>query len=241
MIEVIPAIDIIGGRCVRLSQGDYDCRKVYGEPLDMAMAFADAGAGRLHLVDLDGAKASSPANLATLEKIAALGSLKTEWGGGIKTRQALQDVFDAGADYGIIGSVAALEPQLFIDWLGEFGPDRIVLGADVRNGKIAVKGWLEESALTISGLLGKFIPCGLRQVVCTDISKDGMLCGPSLEMYTDLKNAFPEVEFTVSGGISCASDIEAAERAGMPRVIVGKAYYENRITIEELKSWWQNA
>lgn len=241
MIEVIPAIDIIGGRCVRLSQGDYDCKKVYGEPLDMAKAFADAGAGRLHLVDLDGAKESSPANLPTLEKIAALGTIRTEWGGGIKSRQSLRDVFDAGADYGIIGSVAALEPELFAEWLDEFGPGRIILGADVRNGRIAVKGWLEESALTISGLLALFMQHGLKQVICTDIAKDGMLCGPSLQMYTDLKEAFPEVEFTVSGGISGNADIEAADRAGMPRVIVGKAFYENRITLEELKSWWQNA
>ena len=241
MIEVIPAIDIIEGKCVRLSQGDYDCKRIYGDPLDMARAFADAGASRIHLVDLDGAKASSPANLETLRKIAALGTLRIEWGGGIKTRQALQDVFDAGADYGIIGSVAALKPELFIEWLGEFGPDRMVLGADVKNGRIAVKGWLEESALTLSDLVEKFLPYGLRQVICTDIAKDGMLCGPSMEMYSGLRSDFPSVEFTVSGGISCSADIEAAGRAGMPRVIVGKAYYENRITLEELKSWWQNA
>ena len=241
MIEVIPAIDIIDGRCVRLSQGDYGRSKTYGDPLDMAKAFADAGASRVHLVDLDGAKASSPANLAVLEKIASLGVLRSEWGGGIKSAQALRSVFDAGADWAIIGSIAALEPDLFAQWLQAFGPEKLILGADVKNARIAVKGWLEESALGIEDLLEKFRPCGLVQVICTDISKDGMLCGPSEEMYTQLKTRFPEMEFTVSGGISKNADIERIEELGLPRVIVGKAFYEGRITLKELAKWWQNA
>ncbi len=241
MIEVIPAIDIIDGRCVRLSQGDYGRSKTYGAPLDMAKAFADAGASRVHLVDLDGAKASSPANLAVLEKIASLGALRSEWGGGIKSAQALRSVFDAGADWAIIGSIAALEPDLFAQWLQAFGPEKLILGADVKNARIAVKGWLEESALGIEDLLEKFRPCGLVQVICTDISKDGMLCGPSEEMYTQLKTRFPEMEFTVSGGISKNADIERIEELGLPRVIVGKAFYEGRITLKELAKWWQNA
>ena len=179
MIEVIPAIDIIDGRCVRLSQGDYNRSKVYGDPLDMAKAFADAGAARVHLVDLDGAKASSPANLGVLERIASLGAMRTEWGGGIKSAEALHSVFDAGGDYAIVGSIAALEPDLFAGWLDAFGPEKLILGADVKNARIAVKGWLEESALSIEELLEKFRPHGLVQVICTDISKDGMLCGPS--------------------------------------------------------------
>ena len=240
MIEVIPAIDIIDGRCVRLSQGDYGRSKTYGDPLDMAKAFADAGASRVHLVDLDGAKASSPANLAVLEKIASLGALRSEWGGGIKSAQALRSVFDAGADWAIIGSIAALEPDLFAQWLQAFGPEKLILGADVKNARIAVKGWLEESALGIEDLLEKFRPCGLVQVICTDISKDGMLCGPSEEMYTQLKTRFPEMEFTVSGGISKNADIERIEELGLPRVIVGKAFYEGRITLKELAKWWQN-
>ncbi len=241
MIEVIPAIDIIDGRCVRLSQGDYGRSKTYGAPLDMAKAFADAGASRVHLVDLDGAKASSPANLAVLEKIASLGALRSEWGGGIKSAQALRSVFDAGADWAIVGSIAALEPDLFAQWLQAFGPEKLILGADVKNARIAVKGWLEESALGIEDLLEKFRPCGLVQVICTDISKDGMLCGPSEEMYTQLKTRFPEMEFTVSGGISKNADIERIEELGLPRVIVGKAFYEGRITLKELSKWWQNA
>ncbi|MBQ2502040.1 MAG: 1-(5-phosphoribosyl)-5-[Bacteroidales bacterium] len=241
MIEVIPAIDIIDGRCVRLSQGDYGRSKTYGDPLDMAKAFADAGASRVHLVDLDGAKASSPANLAVLEKIASLGALRSEWGGGIKSAQALRSVFDAGADWAIVGSIAALEPDLFAQWLQAFGPEKLILGADVKNARIAVKGWLEESALGIEDLLEKFRPCGLVQVICTDISKDGMLCGPSEEMYTQLKTRFPEMEFTVSGGISKNADIERIEELGLPRVIVGKAFYEGRITLKELAKWWQNA
>ena len=241
MIEVIPAIDIIDGRCVRLSQGDYGRSKTYGDPLDMAKAFTDAGASRVHLVDLDGAKASSPANLAVLEKIASLGALRSEWGGGIKSAQALRSVFDAGADWAIVGSIAALEPDLFAQWLLAFGPEKLILGADVKNARIAVKGWLEESALGIEDLLEKFRPCGLVQVICTDISKDGMLCGPSEEMYTQLKTRFPEMEFTVSGGISKNADIERIEELGLPRVIVGKAFYEGRITLKELAKWWQNA
>ena len=241
MIEVIPAIDIIDGRCVRLSQGDYGRSKTYGDPLDMAKAFADAGASRVHLVDLDGAKASSPANLAVLEKIASLGALRSEWGGGIKSAQALRSVFAAGADWAIVGSIAALEPDLFAQWLQAFGPEKLILGADVKNARIAVKGWLEESALGIEDLLEKFRPCGLVQVICTDISKDGMLCGPSEEMYTQLKTRFPEMEFTVSGGISKNADIERIEELGLPRVIVGKAFYEGRITLKELAKWWQNA
>ena len=241
MIEVIPAIDIIDGRCVRLSQGDYGSTKVYGEPVDMAKAFADSGASRLHLVDLDGAKASSPANLRTLEKIANLDAMKLEWGGGIKSAEALHSVFDAGADYAIVGSVAALKPELFTAWLKEFGAERIVLGADVKNGKIAVKGWLEEAAMGIDELLKIFAQAGLKQVICTDISKDGMLCGPSFAMYEELAGNFPKMEFTVSGGISCNGDIERVEELGLPRVIVGKAFYEGRISMEELKKWWQNA
>lgn len=241
MIEVIPAIDIIEGRCVRLSQGVYESKKVYGDPLDMASLFADHGARRLHLVDLDGAKASEPVNLKTLEKIASRGIIASEWGGGIKSGTALHSVFDAGADYAIVGSVAALQPELFAGWLDSFGADRLILGADIKNGKIAVKGWLEEAALSLEELLEKFRSHSLKQVICTDISRDGMLCGPSIKMYGGLKESFPEMEFTVSGGMSCAADIESVESLGLPRVIIGKAFYEGRITINELAKWWQNA
>ena len=239
MIEVIPAIDIIGGRCVRLSQGDYARSREYGDPADMARIFADAGASRIHLVDLDGAKASSPANLGTLEKIAASTGMEIEWGGGIKSSAALASVFDAGATYAIVGSVAALRPECFEQWLEEFGPDRMVLGADARNGLVAVNGWKDDSALTVRDLVSRFVPSGLSQVVCTDISRDGMLCGPATEMYLELQSGFPGVSFTVSGGISSAADIEALDRLGLRKVIVGKAYYEGKVTLEELASWWR--
>lgn len=240
MIEVIPAIDIIGGRCVRLSQGDYDKKKEYGAPEDMARLFADSGARRIHLVDLDGAKASCPANLKVLEAVAALGCMKIEWGGGIKTAAALDDVLNAGADYAIVGSVAALKPDMFAEWLQSLGAERIVLGADVRGPRVAVNGWMEDSPLELRQLLDRFSPLGLKQVVCTDISRDGMLCGPATEMYTGLQNAYPGIDFTVSGGIGSNDDISALNALGLRKVVVGKAYYEGRITLKELESWWQN-
>lgn len=239
MIEVIPAIDIIDGRCVRLSQGDYALKKEYGDPADMARIFADAGASRIHLVDLDGAKASCPANLEVLEKVASIGSMKIEWGGGIKTAAALSDVLSAGADYAIVGSVAALKPELFEEWLEEFGPGRIVLGADVRGTRVAVNGWKDDSPLELEELLNRFSVKGLGQVVCTDISRDGMLCGPATEMYVSMQAAYPDIDFTVSGGVCSNGDIENLERLGLRKVIVGKAFYEGRINIKELASWWQ--
>lgn len=240
MIEVIPAIDIIEGRCVRLSQGDYDSKKEYGAPVDMARRFADSGARRIHLVDLDGAKASSPANLKVLEAVAALGCMKIEWGGGIKTASALNDVLNAGADYAIVGSIAALQPEMFAEWLQDLGADRIVLGADVRGTRVAVNGWKEDSPLELREMLDRFMPFGLRQVVCTDISRDGMLCGPATGMYVELQAAYPSVDFTVSGGIGSNADIASLDTLGLRKVIVGKAFYEGRISLKELESWWQN-
>jgi len=241
MIEIIPAIDIIEGRCVRLSRGDYDCRKVYdASPVDMASAYADCGVRRIHLVDLDGAKASSPANLATLEKIASRVDVELEWGGGIKSSEALSSVFDAGATCAIVGSVAALHPELFKEWLATFGGSRMILGADVKEGRIAVKGWLETASMGISDLVGQMLPSGLSQVICTDVSKDGMLCGPAFDLYASLRKEFPAVCFTVSGGISSMADIERLDAQGERKVIVGKAIYENRISLEDIKRWFQN-
>lgn len=238
MIEVIPAIDLIDGKCVRLSQGDYDrCTDYNLSPEDMAKRFADHGLTRIHVVDLDGAKASSPRNLHTLERIARINGVTAEWGGGIKTGQALKDVFNAGASYAIIGSIAAREPQLMTEWLQAYGGEKLILGADVRNGKVAVSGWLEETADTIDDLLGRFIPSGLSQAICTDISKDGMLEGPAFGMYTRLQEAFPDVVFTVSGGISSIGDIERLDALGLQRVITGKAIYEGHLTLKELQRY----
>jgi len=239
MTELIPAIDIIQGRCVRLSKGDYSTGKVYGDPIDMASAFADAGASSIHLVDLDGAKASEPCNLKILEKIANRDALQIEWGGGLKSAASIDSCFSAGASWAIIGSVAALEPELFMEWLEKYGADKIVFGADVRNGKLAVKGWLEEAGESLDNLLTKFCANSLDRVICTDISKDGMLCGPDLELYKKIASDFPNLNLTVSGGISGMDDIRAVNDAGLKSVIVGKAFYEGRITLQDMKSWWQ--
>ncbi len=238
MIEVIPAIDLIDGKCVRLSQGDYDRCTDYGaSPVDMAKLFLDNGLTRIHLVDLDGAKASSPRNLRTLEQIARLNGVEVEWGGGIKTDQSLKDVFNAGATYAIIGSVAARQPELMSAWLDMCGGDRLVLGADVRDGKVAVSGWMEATADTIDDLINRFKPHGLSQAICTDISKDGMLEGPAYDMYVRLSKEFPDVIFTVSGGISSLDDILRLNDMGMKRVITGKALYENRISLSDLRQF----
>ena len=234
MIEMIPATDLIGGRCVRLTQGDYTSRKTYyRDPLEAALRFEEAGARRLHMVDLDGAKAAEPQNLAVLERIAAKTSLEVQYGGGIKSRAALRSVFDAGARRAVCGSVAVREPELFARWIAEFGPDRLILGADVRDGVVAIQGWTERSERTAPELIETFLPAGLRQVVCTDISRDGMLCGPAVALYADLQRRFPQVEITVSGGVSSPDDIARLEREGLRSVIVGKALYEGRITLEK--------
>lgn len=232
---ILPAIDIIGGRCVRLSQGDYNQQTQYeATPVDMVKQYVAYGFKRIHVVDLDGAKASSPQNLDTLSELAAVPGAEIEWGGGIKSVEALGAVLDAGAKYAVVGSVAAKQPELFEQWLKMFGPERIVLGADVREGRVAVNGWQEEMDVTIDDLVDRFLKYGLSQVICTDISRDGMLQGPATELYVRLQKKYPEVDFTVSGGISSMADIHALKAAHLRRVIVGKAIYEGRITLDEL-------
>jgi phosphoribosylformimino-5-aminoimidazole carboxamide ribotide isomerase len=240
MIQIIPAIDIIEGRCVRLSKGDYDRQKVYdAQPLDMAKAYEDAGVKRLHLVDLDGAKAGGPQNLATLEQIASHTSLEVEFGGGIKSTDALQAAFDRGATYAIAGSIAARQPEIFEQWLLAYGAEKMILGADLRDGKVSVNGWKEDMDLTIDDLIARFP--AVTQIICTDISKDGMLQGPAFELYKELQGCYPAIDFTVSGGISSMADIEHLDAEGLRKVIVGKAIYENRITLKEIERWSQNA
>ena len=240
-IELIPAIDIIEGRCVRLSQGDYARSKVYdASPVDMAKRYADCGVRRIHVVDLDGAKSSAPKNLKTLEKMALGASVEIEWGGGIKSEDSLRALFDYGATYAIVGSIAAQQPQLFGEWLARFGGERMVLGADVRNGKVSVNGWQEDLAISIEELIEEFLPLGLRQVVCTDITRDGMLQGPSFDLYTELQSRFGEVDFTVSGGISSMADIGRLNELELRKVIIGKAIYENRITLKDIEQWSLN-
>lgn len=227
---------------MRLSQGDYDRRKVYdASPVDMAKRYADCGVRRIHVVDLDGAKSSSPKNLRTLEQMAIGANVEIEWGGGIKSEESLRALFDYGATYAIVGSVAAREPQLFAEWLAAFGGGKMVLGADVRNGRVSVNGWLEDLALSIEELIDGFLPMGLSQVVCTDITRDGMLQGPSDELYVGLQQRYPTVDFTVSGGIGSMADIERLSAKGLRKVIVGKAIYENRITLNDIEQWLLNA
>ncbi len=236
MINVIPAIDLIDGKCVRLTKGDYNQKKQYdASPLDMALRYQDIGIRRLHVVDLDGAKSSSPKNLHVLEEIAIRTSLEIEWGGGIKSDKALYDAYNAGADYLIIGSVAVSKPELFARWLDEYGGGRLILGADINDGRVAINGWLEKSKQTIDALIDRFIPHGLREVICTDISKDGMLQGPTFDLYARLQEKYPEQDIVVSGGISKMGDIHRLNEINLRHVIVGKAIYEGRITLEEFR------
>ena len=242
MIELIPAIDLIGGKCVRLSKGDFESKKEYDEdPAEVAARFADCGIRRIHLVDLEGAKQAAPANLSVLERIRSRVDVELEWGGGIATLADLVTVFDAGATQAVVGTVAAVKPNLFLEWLDRFGPERIVLGADIRNGRIAVRGWLSEVPLRIEDLLDPFGPAGLSQVVCTDISRDGMLQGPATRLYVDLQKNYPDITFSVSGGIASMDDVRAVDALGLRRVIVGKALYEGKITLDEVKKWSQSA
>ena len=234
MIEIIPAIDIIDGRCVRLAQGDYNRATTYGDPVDMALRYRDAGLKRLHLVDLDGAKASQPVHLAILERIATATDLDIQYGGGIKTKTALESVLNAGASRAIGGSMAISAPEIFRECLSEFTPARLILGADVRDGFIATHGWLENSRTTLQEIIRQFLPDGLSQVICTDISKDGMLSGPNFELYAELLETFPSLSITVSGGIRSMDDIVRLNDAGMQSVVVGKALYEKHITLKQI-------
>lgn len=243
MIRIVPAIDLIGGRCVRLTRGDYATKKVYdASPVETARRYADCGVQRIHLVDLDGAKASRPCNLSVLEQIAAAVSCELEWGGGIATTDDVERVFSAGATHAIIGSVAALQPERFEEWLSRWG-SRMILGADVRQTegrwRVAVKGWQEEAPLSLDAILRRFAGRELREAIVTDIGRDGMLQGPTTGLYVQLQAAFPQVTFTVSGGVSSMDDIRALDAAGLRKAIVGKALYENRITLKDIALWSQ--
>lgn len=241
MIQIIPAIDIIGGECVRLTQGDYDQKKTYfKDPVEVARAYENAGIRRLHVVDLDGAKASEPKNLAVLEAIVKNTSLDVEFGGGIKSADSLKRVFDSGARYAICGSIAVTNPEMFESWLTEFGGDRIVLGVDTKNGFVATHGWLKTSEATAADLTERFSKFGLKELICTEISHDGMLQGVDASMYVDLQNRFPDVKVIVSGGVSCIQDIIDLDSNSLQAVIVGKAIYEGRITLDQIAQFYSN-
>ena len=236
MIDIIPAIDIIDGKCVRLSMGDYNRKSVYdASPVDMARRYVDSGMPRVHVVDLDGAKSSGPMNLHVLEQLAAIDGAQIEWGGGVKSDSAVSDVLSAGATYVVIGSVAANHPETFADWLDRYGSQRMVLGADTKDGRIAVNGWLESSTLSVDELIDTFVPHKLSQVICTDISRDGMLQGPSFDLYHTLQDKYHDIAITASGGISCLNDILRLNDLGVRRVIVGKAIYEGKISLAQIE------
>lgn len=238
MIELIPAIDIIDGKCVRLSQGDYNTKKVYGEnPADMAKRFEDVGIKRLHVVDLDGAKASHIVNYKALESIASATNLTIDFGGGLKTDDDLRIAFESGASMITGGSIAVKNPDVFEGWLKRYGSDKIILGADVKERKIAVSGWIENTEVDLFDFLKDYIYKGVSKVICTDIAKDGMLKGPSMELYKDILAKHPTLHLIASGGVSSMADIKALDAAGVPAVIFGKAIYEGRIKIQELRQF----
>lgn len=235
MIEIIPAIDIIEGKCVRLSQGDYTQKTVYNEnPLEVAKMFADVGIRRLHLVDLDGAKAQHIVNYKVLEKIAHSTDLIIDFGGGLKSDDDLRIAFECGAAMITGGSIAVKNQELFSEWINRYGGDKIILGADVKDEKIAVSGWLETTDIELMPFISSYMEKGVQKVICTDISKDGMLAGPSTALYEKMLTEKPDMYLIASGGVSSMQDIERLEQAGIPAVITGKAIYEGRIKMSDL-------
>ena len=236
-IELIPAIDVIEGQCVRLTKGDYDQKTIYGQPLDMAREFEAIGFQRLHMVDLDGAKSRHIVNENVLRSLASQTHLTIDFGGGIKTDDDMGKAFENGAQMVTVGSVAVTQPELFETWLRKYGPERIILGADVRNGKISINGWKEDSSEDLLPFLKRYIDMGVKNVLCTEISKDGTLAGPAIALYKDVMKAYPELHLIASGGVSCIDDIKALEAAGIPAVVFGKAIYEGKLNLKELWDW----
>lgn len=235
MIEIIPAIDLIDGKCVRLSQGDYAQKTVYNEnPLEVAKMFADAGIRRLHLVDLDGAKAHHIVNHKVLERITSGTDLVVDFGGGLKSDDDLRIAFECGASMVTGGSIAVKNPDVFSSWISKFGAEKIILGADVKNEKIAVGGWLETTELELLPFIKEYIRQGINKIICTDISKDGMLQGTATELYRKILLAQPDLYLIASGGVSSMEDLEQLQEACVPAVIIGKAIYEGRIKLKEL-------
>ena len=236
MIELIPAIDIINGQCVRLTKGDYDQKTVYRDsPAEVAKEFEQLGFKRLHVVDLDGAKSKHIVNSPVLSRITTETQLTVDFGGGIKTDEDIEKAFAAGASMVTVGSIAVTQPELFMGWLAKYGADRMILGADVRNGKISINGWKEDSTEDLLPFLKKYIEAGVKTVLCTEISKDGTLQGPAIELYKEVMAAYPQLHLIASGGVSCIDDIRALDAAGIPAVVFGKAIYEGRIDLRELR------
>ena len=237
-MQIIPAIDIIDGKCVRLTQGDYTQKTIYNEnPLEVALEFESIGITRLHLVDLDGAKLGKVVNYKVLETIASKTKLSIDFGGGIKTDEDIDTVFNYGADLATIGSIAVKNKALFFSWIKKYGTQKIFLGADVKNEKIAVGGWFETTDISIYDFIKENINEGVQQVFCTDISKDGLLQGPSIDLYKNIIEKFPSINLTASGGVANSSDLVELKAIGCSGAIVGKAIYEGRISMNELKTF----
>ena len=235
MIELIPAIDIINGQCVRLTKGDYDQKTVYRDsPAEVAQEFESIGFKRLHVVDLDGAKSKHIVNTDVLRQIVLQTHLCVDFGGGIKTDDDIETAFANGAEMVTVGSIAVTNPDLFISWLQIYGADRLILGADVRNGKISINGWKEDSTEDLLPFLKKYIDAGVKNVLCTEISKDGTLQGPAIDLYKRVMQEYPDLHLIASGGVSNIDDIRALDAAGIPAVVFGKAIYEGKIDLHEL-------
>lgn len=238
MTTIIPAIDLIDGQCVRLRQGDYQQKTIYAkDPVEVASMFADYGIRRLHLVDLDGAKAKHVINYRVLEKIARKTNLTIDYGGGIKTDEDLRKVFDHGASQATVGSIAVTDPELFRKWISQFGSDKMILGADVRGKHIAISGWQDVTTVDIFQLIRQYEKIGVQTVLCTDISKDGMLEGPSVDLYKELQNEFPHLQFIASGGISRIEDVQELNKQDIYGIIIGKALYEGNITLDQIQQY----
>lgn len=235
MIQLIPAIDIIGGRCVRLTRGDYSTEKVYADnPVDVACEMEALGFRRLHVVDLDGARSRHVVNLEVLRSITRATRLVVDFGGGVKSDDDLRKVFDAGAALATVGSIAVTDPGRVHEWLRTYGADHLVLGADVRDGRISINGWKEESTLELLPFLEGYMQAGMKHVLCTEISHDGMLQGPATALYREVMTAFPDCRLIASGGVACIDDLRRLEAAGVPAAVFGKAIYEGRIDLSQL-------
>ena len=238
MIELVPAIDMIEGKCVRLTQGDYDTQKIYNEsPLEVAKQFQDAGVTRLHMVDLDGAKAGHIVNYRMLEKVASHTDLSIDFGGGLKSDDDLHIAFDCGAQMVTGGSIAVKNPDLFLSWITRYGSERIILGADAKEKKIAISGWKEGTAIDLIPFIKDYQSKGISKVICTDIARDGMLQGPAVKLYQEMQQEMPGLYVMASGGVSSMGDIERLEEANIPAVIFGKAIYEGRISLKEIETF----
>lgn len=238
MIEIIPAMDLIGGKCVRLVQGDFSRKTVYSDdPLETAKRFEAAGLRRLHMVDLDGARTGAPANLHVLKRVADGSSLTIDFSGGLKTESDVAAVFDAGATIATVGSVAVRQPELFLSWVEKFGGERILLGADARNGKVEMDGWQTGTAIPILAFLRNFAERGISKAFVTDIGRDGAMTGPAFKLYRQIATAIQEIELIASGGVSSIGDIDELDEIGCSGVIVGKALYEEAIKLEDLAKY----